>query len=191
MKKFGLLVLLVLLTLFVSNASAIPVGGTPLGDPRTEIFDIGASVVCNVYQYSFNQLVRFVYTYQITNNDDMADISFFSVTMGNPSVSVWSPAVDSDPFGDCIDPAYWGIVNSPLQSVNAVFANSLGNGKTSSTLWFASDTGPGTASGTLFGTAPDGTHVSSIGNLLAPVPEPATFALIGLGALMGLKRKRS
>lgn len=185
-KKLGPIGVLAAMMLFTSYAAAIPVGGTLL-DTRTETFGIGVDVVCNVYHYSSTS--EFVYTYQITNNSSPAPISFFSVAMSNPSVDVSLATYDSG-IG-WIDPSYWEIVTPPLQSVNAAFTDSIAVGQTSSLLYFTSDTAPDTVAGALFGTAPGGIPTYSTGYLLAPVPEPATFALISLGAAVILKRRRS
>lgn len=183
-KELGMLVMSAVI-LLSSYASAVPVGGTLIGT-HTENFSIGASVQCSVYQYTPSQ---FVYAYQISNSGSMG-ISFFSVAADNGMANVWAASVESNPFLGWIDPAFWGIVNSPLQSVNAVFTDSIDAQETSSILWFVSDHAPGNANGTLFGTT-GGTPTYSIGTLLAPVPEPITLALLGLGAAIVLRKRQT
>ena len=103
--------------------------------------------------------------------------------------TAWSPSIDSDPIQGWVDPVFWTVVGSPVQSVDYLFANTIDTGQRSALLWFVSDSIPVFGGGMLFGTL-SGVGVSTTGNLLTPVPEPASVALLRIGGLMTLIRKR-
>lgn len=174
--------LLVVAIVFAQNAGAIPVGGV-LNDSYSGTFDTGfglAVVDCEVYAYTSGE---FVYTYQISN-DSAIGFSFFSV--GIPEgADAWSPSVDSDPISGDVDPVFWTVAGSPVQSVDYLFADTIDNTETSAILWFVSSHTSHLGSGTLFGR-----NVSTTADLLTPIPEPATFVLLGTAGLWILTRKR-
>jgi hypothetical protein len=190
-KAVGCLIMLLVVTQFLQNASAIPVGGSLYGDPCTATFGIGsgsATVNCEVYKYTSGE---FIYTYQIFNQDSGIGLSFFSVAILE-GASAWSPGVDSDPISGYVEPVpgSWTVVGSPPQSVNCLFADTIDNAEGSALLWFVSDHAPGSGKGTLFGIS-SGIPYYATGDLPAPIPEPATLALLGIGALMTLARKET
>ena len=186
-KEFGFLVSLLMAILFAQNASAIPVGGV-LYDSYTATFDTGsgyAIVDSDVYEYASGE---YVYTCQIFNQNSTIGFSFFSVGILD-GATAWSPSIDSDPIQGWVDPVFWTVVGSPVQSVDYLFANTIDTGQRSALLWFVSDSIPVFGGGMLFGTL-SGVGVSTTGNLLTPVPEPATLVLLDIGsAMMTLTRK--
>ena len=174
--------LLIVAIVFAQNAGAIPVGGV-LHDSYSGTFDTGfglAVVDCEVYAYTSGE---FVYTYQISN-DSTIGFSFFSV--GIPEgADAWSPGVYSDPISGDVAPVFWTVAGSPVQSVDYLFADTIDNTETSALLWFFSSHTSHLGSGTLFGR-----NVSTTEDLLTPIPEPATFVLLGTAGLWILTRKR-
>jgi len=181
-RKIGFFSLLVAAALFAQNAGAIPVGGV-LYESYSGTFDTGfglALVDCEVYEYTSGE---FIYTYQIFNNSTIG-FSFFSV--GIPEgADAWSPSVDSDPITGWVDPVFWTVAGSPVQSVDYLFADTIDYAETSALLWFVSSHPSNPGLGTLFGR-----NVSTTGEVLTPVPEPATFVLLGTAGIWILTRKR-
>ena len=91
------------------------------------------------------------------------------------------------------NPDIWEVVDSPAQSVDGLFSSPIysdGPLATSTVLWFVSDYAPTSGKGTLFGTA-SGMPEHATGDLLTPIPEPATFVLLGIGGLVALIRKKT
>jgi len=136
-KEFGFLVSLLMAILFAQNASAIPVGGV-LYDSYTATFDTGsgyAIVDSDVYEYASGE---YVYTCQIFNQNSTIGFSFFSVGILD-GATAWSPSINSDPIQGWVDPVFWTVVGSPVQSVDYLFANTIDTGQRSALLWFVSD----------------------------------------------------
>ena len=126
----------------------------------------------------------YVYAYQISNTSP-AGLSFFSVDI--PGSAVVGDCDYDDAIGD-IEPDIWNIVGSDPQSVEAMFMQTIGCGQSSHLLWFACDTSDGWAQGALVGMS--GGYVFATGDIMTPVPEPATFALLAVGGVLVLLRKR-
>jgi len=182
---FGFLLVAIL---FTQDARAIPVGGV-LDANHTETFAIGtgsATVDCKVYSYTSGE---YVYTYQISNIDSDIGLSFFSVGILDGADTF---DADFEPLLGVVNPDLWAVVGSPAQSVDGLFSSPIysdGPITTSTVLWFVSDDPPILGNGTLFGTASGTAHYAS-GDILTPIPEPATFVLFGIGVLLTLPWKR-
>jgi hypothetical protein len=188
-KRYSVLAGLLVCVALAGSAAAIPVGGA-LDAEHTEIFNIAgaaATVDCRVYAYDS---APYVYTYQISN-ESLVGISFFSVGI-IPDATAFDPAWDVLP--DTVSPANWDTAGSPVESVNALFVDTIENdGLPSALLSFKSDMPAIMGSGVLFGSAA-GVPISVTGSILTPrqIPEPATVVLLGLGtAVLTLAPKRS
>jgi hypothetical protein len=179
-----LLILLLIAAVFATSANATFVELTGFNDTFAFTgMGITAEVHCIVYQDGGT----YKYTYEITNNSDDIDLSFFSVGILD-GADVTSRGFDA---GTGVDPEYWEIVGSPAQSVNAEF-EAIGNGQTSSVLRFISDFAPVEAeNGALLG-YDSGLPKFAQGSIYTPMPlpEPATIALFGIGSLITLVRKK-
>jgi hypothetical protein len=191
--KFRVLCLLFAVALFAHNAGATPV---PVGwsshNSDTTAFTIGSgstTVASDVYGYDSGPYQdKYVYAYQITNVDCGLGLSSFSVSI---VVSDGASAYDADyeELAGAVNPALWTTVGNPAQSVDALFIDTIENGESSARLWFVSDYASGYSTSALHCMS-GGTSYYATGDVLSPVPEPATIALLGLGALIAFRRKR-
>ena len=193
--KIRFLGLLIITTLFVRDASALPDGDKWLYDGISDVtFSIGsgtAKVDCDVYKYRTGDYAnKYVYAYQISNVDSGVGLSFFSVGILD-GANAFDADYDESLSGVAI-PAQWAVVGSPAQSVDGLFSSPIysdGPLTTSAVLWFVSDYAPTSGKGTLFGTS-SGTPEHATGDLLTPIPEPATIVLLGICGLLTIIRKR-
>lgn len=181
---------------FLANVHAAP-NPIPAGDktpflPALENVEfyysstLLAEVDSCVYQYDTGDYAGdYLYTYQITGKSDYS-LSFFSVAI--------LEALDVSLIGyesGSVEPIIWDSANSPPQSVDGLFINTIDNGDTSALLWFISDCGPTLAAASVFGTKPGlGLQAFASEQLYSPIPEPATLAVLGIGGLCLIGRKR-
>jgi hypothetical protein len=192
--KTWFLGLLIITTLFIRDASALPDGNKRLHNSLYDvIFSIGsgsAEVDCDVYKYRTGDYAdKYVYAYQISNVDSGVGLSFFSV-----GILDGANAFDADYelLMGVVNPDIWEVVGSPAQSVDALFSSPIYSDDpitTSTVLWFVSDYAPTSGKGTLFGTT-SGMPEHATEDLLTPIPEPATIALLGICGLLTIIRKR-
>lgn len=188
MKPSKMQCLTVLLALLVSPIAlaGITDDATPYGAPLVSTFLPGygtgvATVTSSVY--TDNTTGDFIYTYLISG--PQVNLSFFSVEL-YPNVTIVDWGVDAGG----IEPLNWVPVNNPYESMEASFDAPIESGETSATLWFISPQGPTEADGALAGIT-NGRYNFLVGQVLTPVPEPATWMLLIAGGLFGrLSRKR-
>jgi len=176
----GLMIIAVCVILAVGAGSAwaIPVGGTLTQGLYGQNFDTGygiAVVDSEVYQYNSGD---YIYTYEVTNSAQVS-LNFFSVGIKS-GTNVWSPNIDSDPINNTTDPAFWTVSGSPPESVNYIFADTIDPTETTAVMWFVSDAGPAKGNAAMMGIS-NGMPLFANGDVLTPVPEPATIALFGFG----------
>lgn len=194
-RKILFLGLLVITTLLAQDANALPAGDKWLYDSLSDVtFGIGSGVAevdCEVYKYTSGiHTGEYAYTYQISNIDSDIGLSFFSI-----GILDGANAFDADydkSLLDVVMPDQWAVVGSPAQSVDALFTSPIhsdGPVTTSTVLWFVSDYASTLGNGALFGTL-SGTPYYATGNLLTPVPEPATIVLLGMSGLLAFTQKR-
>jgi hypothetical protein len=187
-KRLEFAVFLLALTWFTQSAVAIPMGGVLEAEcsGTLDVADGLAMVECAVYSYESSE---YVYTYQISNSSSVG-LSFFSVGIASEADAY---DLSYDTGAGLVDPAYWTIVGSPVQSVDALFTDTIDNdGLSSAVLWFKSTHAPDLGNVMVFGTSSGAPH-SATGEVLAPsaTPEPATIMLLGFGgALMTTARRK-
>lgn len=129
----------------------------------------------------------YVYAYQVSNNSSSTvGIDYFSVGL-SPDVQV--PNVAHDPtMGYAIPGGSNPSMHFKLpESVIYIYlTDNIGPNERSMTLLFTSNYGPEMA----YGYASGGLAGGAIMKLPSPVPEPATFSLIGAGILPAFRRRR-
>ncbi len=129
---------------------------------------------------------QYKYSYTILPSTT-ANIQWFSV-----SLTAGAVISDMGVEAGTGEPVIWTLVSGPdSSSTDAVFTATVPAGSTSATVWFTSPQNftvtPGAAAG-----LNDGQYVATTGQVLSPIPEPATMTLLGLGAVLvtSLRKKR-
>jgi hypothetical protein len=203
--EFGFLLCLLLVgTLFVSAAKALPAGGElPGWGPAIVPFDytydgrqLVGQIEYAVYEsesYGDNPLTggAYVYAYQIFNSGD-SDVSIDSFSVG-----ILEEAIVSDIGWDTVQAgdvapsfAYFSPDAQTPQSAMYLFlpqfAGVIGIGESSRILLFSSDRLPEMGFGVI-----EGGSIAETVDVPTPAPEPTTIFLLGAGgALVTLLRRR-
>jgi hypothetical protein len=126
----------------------------------------------------------YLYTYIIDNPDDSSQVvSWFSVDVAD-GAEITSIGYDLG----MNNPALWHEVVSSMDdailSIDALFIDAIEAGETSTLLYYLSPLAPSKVTARVGGT---GGVVE--GEVIAPVPEPATLLIVSMGALMLRRRK--
>lgn len=129
----------------------------------------------------------YVYAYQVSNSSSSTvGIDYFSVGL-SPDAQV--PNVAYDPAMSFAIPGGSNPTmhfKLPESVIYLYLTDNIGAGERSMTLLFTSNYGPEMSYGYVSGGVAGGENFS----LPSPVPEPATFTLIGAGALLAFRRRR-
>lgn len=126
-----------------------------------------------------DKATKHIYAYQATNNNNNP-ISSFNVGL-NPGADVANPSS----IGNGQPASYWG----PSGIVEGAFYFPEGLSYQSQVLLFSSPHTYILGSAVVIGGDASGYFAS--GRVATPIPEPATIALLGLGTLVFIRRKRS
>ena len=128
----------------------------------------------------------YVYAYQVSNGaGSTVGIDYFSVGL-RPDIHI--PDIASDPASSYAVPGgssptmYFKL---PESAIYLYLTENIGPGEYSTTLLFTSIYGPASSYGYVSGGVIGGENLG----LPSPVPEPATFSLIGAGALLAFRRR--
>lgn len=185
--------LLVIAALFVQDAGALSIGNDPLHDSLLDaVCSIGrtpAEFDCKVYKYTSGAYPeKYVYSYQISNINSDAGLSFSSAGMRD-GANTFDAGYDS-PI-DVVTPETWPVAGSPPRSAYALFTYPiLSNGPTatSTALWSIRDYAPNLGNGKLSGTT-SAVPRPATGDVLTPTTEPATVVLLGTCGLVTAARQ--
>ncbi len=123
------------------------------------------------------------YNYEILEPD--YNIQWFSVELLSDAIVSALKPVPSEAG----DPAMWSIIGSNF-SVDAFFSSPILPGQDSAVLWFDSPQPYTIVDGMASGIS-GGVYRAFEGNLYSPIPEPATMALLALGAGFVIRRKHN
>ncbi len=141
----------------------------------------------------YDDVDTYTYYYQILDVAPEYSINYFQFEIPETEYSTLNEAAvpttstPQDVYG------YWFALTNPDSTIAygmaALFPSPVIEGKISYTLSFESQLAPTESAGQLSGFGPDGT-VCLCGELFTPIPEPATMALLALGAGFAIKRKK-
>ena len=127
---------------------------------------------------------QYKYSYTILPTST-ADVQWFSVSL-LPGVVITDWGVEAGSG----QPFAWTPVGLPSAiSVDALFAQPIVAGTTSATLWFTSPSYYTITDGAASGLT-GGQYVFVTGDVLTPIPEPATLTILLGGMLLGLCKRK-
>lgn len=212
--KIRLLVLLFVAALLVPTANALPTGALPgwSGEVYFDLLGLDGRTLTGWIDYAVYEFGSYpgtvpaggsyIYAYQIfnqvfnTGDPDNVSIDSFSVGILE-NAHVGTISYDDYQVSDGVAPYYQYFSPSSQSAQSAIwlflpdilpFQGSeglVGSGQHSDILLFSSNNGPTNGFGIL-----EGGSIGEISAMPTPVPEPATIALLVMGGVMTLARKR-
>lgn len=180
-------------------------GETPImiGDPLVTDMSAGNLMAEVVSQAFEDGLGNYAYLYQVTNTGTTGNnvIELFTCNpfFGATSSSTLGYLIDEDPPGDEFTLGVQDVIGANVDAVAGPTVSfgfpapwppyiptswAIDPGESSVTLYVLSTAEPGTITGNVI----DGTIAS--GNIVGPVPEPATMSLLAIGGLAVLRRRK-
>jgi hypothetical protein len=143
-----------------------------------------AEIDNQVYQYDTGAYAgSYLYTYEIMGKSAF-NLSYFSIAV------LEGASFDETGYeSGGVEPSIWLPIGSPVQSVDAIFGSSIDYNNNSALLWFVSDGDYTLTEASVVGSR-SGIQAFASNQLYSPTPEPATLAVLGLGSLFGLLRRK-
>ena len=200
-KGIGFLIMLIVVTQTAPAANALPMGAMEdwFGDAFFEYYGLDGRALIGQIDYAVYEVDdypgsapsggQYIYAYQVINSgvSDVGAESFSACILEGAEVGNinWDDYQATNGIKPSFE--YFSPDSQAPQSARFLFLPGLGpvgSGQTSVNLLFSSDNGPTDG----FGFIEGGGIGGAIESLPTPVPEPATFVLLGIG-LMALARK--
>jgi hypothetical protein len=132
-KEFRFLISLLVTILLAQNAGAAQSVVVAYNSPGAKFDVVGASAIVDK---DASKLFRD--TGQISNRMSAAGLSLSREQMWE-GVNAWSPGINNDPMHHYVDPVWWTVTASPVQSLDFLFADVADAGERWASLQFAGE----------------------------------------------------